>query len=183
MKAKGFAVFLLLFSMAAQAATGLWQEGVLSDIGRDTVPPGITLQKLADLTSDRNMGDVALSLMLEKNLVAGFYGERHATNEPVEGVVYWQRDIEKPAGVSLLQVAGRDAAFLNGLLDRATQEGRFTIRYLANGITMRYESCDFLLKKGGDKWHIQNIHTGAKVPEIRVTTWSFGITTLEGICK
>lgn len=156
---------------------------------QNDVPPGITLQRLSTLTSDRDKNINFLNLMLDQNmLVAGLFNEAHPDNKPGEGEganVFWLRDIESRDGVVLAEGRGRKALILKGLLDRETQEGRFSITYLANGLSMRYESCEFDLKRqpNGGAWYVRNIYTGATVTQIHVETHALGIKPIKAICK
>lgn len=145
---------------------------------RRQVPPGVTLQRLAVLTNDRDARKVTLSLMVEKGLAAGMF----SLEDDGDGKPYWMRDIESKEGVVLLETQGKKALIMGGSLDRETQEGKFTIHYLTNGLFNRYASCDFRLKKKGDSWYLQNAYTRNKITMVNVVTHSLGITTLEGLC-
>lgn len=178
------AIAALCFSLNAFADSWIGNLHLQSE----AVPPGVTLQKLVDLTSDQNGNSNYLNLMIDSNgLAAGMYNEANPKNSPpADGGraqnVFWLRDIESPAGVVLAEARGRKALLMKGELNRESQEGIFTIKYLANGLTMKYESCNFSLKKAGKQWWVKNAYSGEKVNKIHVITWSMGITTLEGIC-
>lgn len=154
----------------------------------EEVPPGVTLERLAAMTSDRDKNIHYLNLMIDdKNLIAGLFNESDPKNKPSDDDargehVFWLRDIESEEGVVLAVAKGRKALILRGLLDRETQEGRFTIKYLANGLTMRYESCDFELKRKENGWFVKNVYTGAEVTSVHIETKMLGIATLKGIC-
>lgn len=151
-------------------------------------PADMKLQKLITLSNDRDASLSHLNAMVDKNgQAAGLYnkleerGGFRVFDDEVDPVI-WLRDIESKDGAVLFASQGRKAILIQGQLDRETQEGRFTIRYLANGVSMRYASCDILLRHKEGKWWVQNAYTKKKVTEAKITTWSFGITTLEGIC-
>ena len=120
-----------------------------SDIFRfedEPVPPGITLQKLAEITNDRDAKITNLSLMLNKNkLVEGIYA--NTKREGFESIfetkknVFWMRDIESREGAVLYETQGKKALILQGALERDTQVGSFNLNYLSNGIFGNYESC------------------------------------------
>ncbi len=147
-------------------------------------PAGITLDYLFSITSDRDAIVNSFNLMVdERSLAAGVLVR---PNPNKLGVIadhtFWMVDIEKPAGVTLAEAQGHKVLLLQGLLDRATQEGRFHVKYLSNGLTNSYKTCDFLLKKSGQGWYVKNAYTGQKVTTMRVVSWTLGITTLQGIC-
>lgn len=176
---------LLGLSATAQAQSPVASETIWDAPGdffhmrpRRQVPPGVTLQRLALLTNDRDARVVTLSLMVEKGLVAGMF----SLESDGDGKPYWLRDIESKEGVVLLETQGKKALIMSGSLDRETQEGKFTIHYLTNGLFNRYSSCDFRLKKKGDAWFLQNAYTRDKITRVNVITHSLGITTLEGLC-
>jgi hypothetical protein len=142
---------------------------------------------LANLTNDKNKNINYLNIMMDKNgLAAGMYNEADPHNTPGDigggQNTFWLRDIESPNGAVLASSQGRDVLILKGLLNRETQEGKFAIKYLSNGLSMTYKACDFFLKRTGGKWWIKNAYSGGKVSQIRVETWSLGVTTLKGIC-
>ena len=179
-----FALLLCAFARPAAAEMGSFWEGggLFGEDQMEAVPPGISLQQIVSLTSDRDDKVNALSVMLDKSRqVAGVYNQ-HASNLFDGQNVFWLEEIESADGAVLAVVQGRNALILQGRLDRRSQEGRFKIKYLSNGIFMRYESCDFNLRKNGDRWFVQNAYNGALVTDVRVITHGTGITTLQGLC-
>lgn len=185
---------LVLFALIPHANASGFEFHFGSD-GRfaplSDVPPGITLQRAATMTNDRDKNIHYLNIMIDdKGLLAGLYNEADPKNKPGEGdvggeKVFWLRDIESAEGVVLASGSGRKVLILKGLLDRATQEGRFNLKYLANGLTMRYGSCDFDFKRqpNNGAWYVQNVHTGATVTEIRIETHMLGLKPIKAICK
>lgn len=149
----------------------------------DGVPPGTELQALVSITTDRDNSKNNLSAMVDgRGQIFGLYGVTTDGAEAGEQT-FPLSDIEGPNGSVLAVVSGRNALILQGKLDRNTQEGRFRINYLTNGLFMKYKSCDFNLKKdAAGASYVQNAYTGARVSQVRVITHSLGITDLEGIC-
>lgn len=186
---KNALLFLGFYLAIASAQASGWSLEFFAQ-PNEPVPPGISLQQLITLTNDRDSNKNYLNLMVDQNhQAAGMYnlpdaGNKSGKDDAKGKNVYWLQEIESPNGAVLAKGSGRDALILLGKLDRGTQEGRFTVKYLANGLSMRYEACDFLLKRtvGSDSWHIQNAYDGSTVTNIRVTTWMMGIESLEGIC-
>lgn len=180
-------LFSLLMLLASTAHASNEWYGNLFGFYED-IPSGVRLQKLVTLTNDKDNNAINLHLMLDKSdLVTGFYGQANENNIFAQANergknVFWLRDIESKEGVVLASRSGYDVLLMNGNLDRESQEGKFTIRYLSNGLSKRYESCDFFLRKAKNSWFIQNAYTKAKVTKVNVTSWSLGITTIEGIC-
>lgn len=187
---KRIASILCLFALSTAPALAFDFSFFWEGFGpmAEEVPPGVTLQRLATMTSDRDRNVHYLNLMIDdKNLVAGLFNESDPKNKPSDDDlrgehVFWLRDIESEEGVVLAVAKGRKALILRGLLDRESQEGRFTIKYLANGLTMRYESCDFELKRKENSWVVKNVYTGGEVTTVHVETKMLGIATLKGLC-
>lgn len=150
------------------------------------VPPGMHLQKVANLTSTKNTDVYYLNVMFDKNnLITGLYNKADPNNERESNSpnIFWLRDIESTDGAVLAIARGKKALIMQGILNRETQEGTFDLHYLANGLTMKYKSCKFNLRKSNNGgWHIQNFYTKAVIKKIHVVTHSIGISTIEGIC-
>lgn len=177
--------FFLLLALISGSAQANWFGSLFQQF--EDVPGGIKLQKLITLSNDRNENINYLNLMIDtNNLVAGLFNKADAKNSPQEGEsgrnIFWLREIESPEGATLAEIQGRKAVIIKGQLNREKQEGRFKIRYLANGFTMDYEECNFFLKRAGNGWAIKNAYTNATISKAKIITWSYGISTIEGIC-
>lgn len=192
---KAIFLTLLLAASASPAFAGSFLTSGIFEAAREAVPPGITLKKITMISTDRDNEITYLSVMMNRQgKVEGFYGSPVVPSEPNENPglfgeestadrnVFWLQEVESSAGAVLAVVKGKKALILHGALDRATQEGRFVIRYLSNGIFNSYKSCEFNLRRSGKGWYIQNAYNGQAVPHVRVITHSIGITTLEGLC-
>ena len=142
----------------------LWTSTLFgADQQIEGVPPGTDLQPLVSITTDRDASSNNLSAMIEKGQITGLYGVTTDGAEAGEQV-FPLADIESAKGSVLAVVSGRNALILQGKLDRTTQEGRFRINYLSNGLFMKYKSCDFDLKKDAKGVsYVQNAYTGARV--------------------
>lgn len=150
-------------------------------------PPGITLQKLFTVSNDRDANVDRFNLMVdEQKKAAGVMlnaGNRDTTDNTASDQAHWFRDIARPDGVVLIEGQGRKVVLMQGSLNRDTEEGRFKITYLANGLSGKYETCEVLLKKSGPgAWYAQNAYTGAKITSVKIITWSLGLRTLQGLC-
>lgn len=142
------------------------------------LPLSFSLQEIAKMTNDRDGTVNTFSLAIDaKGKVEGFHNA-----SPGFAATYPLSIIESKEGAVLAEAEGRKVVFLLGKLNRPSQEGRFQLKYLANGLSMKYSTCDFLLKKSGSNWYIQNAYTGARVNRIHITTWSLGVKTILGIC-
>lgn len=146
-----------------------------------SIPPGMTTSPLVNISNDRDATIQVLGLLLggDEKITGMFSAD---SKSPKDGKAFLLSVIEGKEGAVLYEASGRKAIILSGKLDRATQQGRFTLKYLANGLSMRYESCDFVLDRSGSNWLVKNAYTGGLVREARITSWSMGITTIEGIC-
>jgi hypothetical protein len=180
---------LVLMFAAAEAQAFPFTFGKDSRL-MEAPPSGYTMQRLTTLTSDRDKNINYLNILIDANgILGGLYNESDPNNKPGEGDdntdTFWLRDIESAEGVVLASGRGRKALILKGKLDRETQEGRFTLKYLANGLTMRYENCDFELKRqpNAGPWYVKNIHTGATVTSIHIETHALGLKHIKSICK
>jgi len=142
------------------------------------LPRPFALHEIAKMTNDRDSTVNIFSLILDtRGNVGGFHNA-----SPGFTATYPLSVIESKEGAVLAEAQGRKVIFLLGKLNRSSQEGRFQLKYLANGFSMKYATCDFLLKKSGSNWYIQNAYTGARVNRIHITTWSLGVKTIQGIC-
>ncbi|HEY8278881.1 MAG TPA: hypothetical protein VIH99_04615 [Bdellovibrionota bacterium] len=148
-------------------------------------PPGYALQKMLTLSNDRDAYLYHMHLMVPQNgMPAGLFVAEQAPNnaDDLNGKPFWLNEIESRDGVVLLEGEGRKVLLMQGLLNRTTKEGRFHLKYLANGLSMKYESCDFILRNNAGKYWVQNAYTGEKVEKIHVVTYFLGISTLQGVC-
>jgi hypothetical protein len=174
-----------LFAQGAEYS--LWEDSNAAPFAAEPVPPGHGLSKLVTMTSDRDASATVLNALVNStNEIAGVYNSpttlMNSGTLATERNVFWLSEIESADGALMLEKQGRKVLFLQGKLDRGTQEGRFKVRFLTNGLFGRYDSCDFLLKKAGTNWFVQNAYTGQRVTEVKVLTHSLGITTLQGFC-
>jgi hypothetical protein len=181
-------VALILFSSSAsQAADFFSQTYSARDARTEALPPGMSAQLLVKITNDRDHDLNKLSVAFDSNRnVTGMYIEINPDGASsifkVEDNFIELRELESKEGAVLYESQGKKAIFVQGKLNRTNQEGKFAIRYLANGVSMRYESCDFNLRKNGEDWYVQNAYTNKKVSDLRIDTWTFGIKTIQGLC-
>lgn len=150
-------------------------------------PPGISLQKLFNVTNDRDANVDRFNLMIdEQKHAAGVMlnaGNKSENENTAADQPHWFRDIARPEGVTLIEGQGRKVVLMQGALNRDTEEGRFKITYLANGLSGKYESCEVVLKKSGPgAWYAQNAYTNQKITSVKIITWSLGLRTLQGLC-
>ena len=155
----------------------------------DLVPPeNMKMQQIATLTSDKDQNIFYLNLMIDpEGKVAGMYNKadpRNRDDTPNKKTVFFLHEIESSKGVVLLVKEKRAILILQGMLDRATQAGKFKLAYLTNGITMKYDNCDFLLQKKAPEtaWEAINAYTHNMIDRIFVSTMMIGIKNVEGVC-
>jgi hypothetical protein len=183
MKAVLLALFCLTLPLNVLASTlaelGTWRLMLSEEPGQDNLPPGMGLQKMFTLTTDRDSNVYDLHAMLDsRNLSATGMYIRSAEG----GRAFLLTDIEKPSGVTLFETQGRKVLILQGNLNRDTNEGRLHLKYLANGLSMTYETCDVILRRTGNQYWVQNAYTNAKITAAKVLTYWAGVTTIQGIC-
>lgn len=173
---------LALISLNANATTelGTWRLRLAEEPGQEGVPPGMSIQKMFRLTTDRDATAYDLHTMMDTRSLAatGMY----VSSTDSSSRAFLLAEIEKPAGVTLFETQGRKVLLLQGSLNRDTSEGRLHIKYLANGLSMTYETCDVLLRRNGNEYWVQNAYTGAKITAAKVLTYWAGVTTIQGIC-
>ncbi|RYZ97572.1 MAG: hypothetical protein EOP11_21850 [Proteobacteria bacterium] len=186
-KLMGCALAMMAIAATAKAdlaKLNLWNTTLFTaNHAIESVPPGVNLQSLVSITTDRDMSRNSLSAMIDgQGQITGLYGVTTDGADSGEQV-FPLADIESAKGSVLAVVSGRNALILQGALNRNTQEGRFRINYLTNGLFMKYSTCEFDLKKDvTGASYVQNAYTGARVTEVRVISHKLGITTLQGIC-
>jgi hypothetical protein len=135
---------------------------------------------LFTLGNDRDATVITYSVTIVGDALTGFEATpgEHKPTDTFSAV-----DVAKPAGVVLLSGQGHDVLFLQGSVDGKSGEGRFHLKYLSNGLTGSYSTCDFLLKKNGTNFFAQNAYSGARITSAKILTWSLGLDTLQGICQ
>ncbi len=175
---------LVLQFFAIFSAVHAAESDAMGEYGAFAALAGASQQTLFTITNDRDSAVSAFRLLIsENNLAAGvLYGPSSEMPNAAGARSFPMHDVEKTEGVALIDEQGHKVLFLQGQLDRATQEGRFHLKFLANGLQNTYKTCDFLLRKSGAKWLVKNAYTGNTVMNMKIITWSLGLTTLQGIC-
>lgn len=161
--------------------------------GVRALPPNVHVVPLAGITNDRDASVSYLKLMVsQRDAVRGIYVETRVPGKPAdtsdsgEGIsdgAFWLKDIESGDGVVLGKGQGVKAILLRGTIDSRAGKGHLTIKYLTNGLLMRYSQCKVGLKRSGaDKWELVNAYDGKRITDIKVKTWWLGISTLQNVC-
>lgn len=148
-----------------------------------SLPKGDSLQRLFSATNDKDgrIRHVSISYSEEGKATGAYLS--HEKNSQGEGDDWFRlSEIESSRGALLIKERGFEALFLLGKFNDETQEGRFRLRFLANGLFKKYEHCDFLLKRSGTNWYVQNAYNGRPVDRVHIDTHALGIKTIEGIC-
>jgi hypothetical protein len=188
MRGYGYLVVTALALGAVYTAFGAsrsfanWGEPDLVDY---TAPPsGLTVSKLLTITSDKNSNVDDLDIALDST------GAPQGVEVALEGATpdttplfFSLSDITSSTGAVLNQTDGYNALILQGTLDPTAPSSTMTLSYLANGLTGEYDNCDVIITHAADgSWGVQNAYTEAPVQSIKITTWTLGVTTVEGIC-
>jgi hypothetical protein len=178
----------------AEAAGGDWRLYLAQDPwlrGEDAEPPsGAELQKVVTLTSDRDADVYYLHVMQNRGggLPTGMFVEpdkknsREDPSQKPRGKTVLLAEIESAQGASVFEAQGRKVIIVQGTLNRATHEGKLKLKYLTNGLSMTYDSCDVVLRKEGESFWVQNAYTGARINKMNIKTHFLGVVTIEGVC-
>lgn len=87
------------------------------------------------------------------------------------------------AGVVLDGDSGHDVFILQGSLGGKHGEGDLTFKYLTNGLSGSYASCQIGIRRSADgKWFVLNLTTRETVTKANIETWSLGISAVHGLC-
>jgi len=151
------------------------------------LPGTAAKQALLSLTSDQDNHIYSLGVNLNaQGQVLGIYNKDVSTggldSSEAPEVSFPLAAVESSKGVVLVTRKNYNALLLSGNLDQAKNTGRFTVHYLANGLTSKYMTCDFMLAKSAGGWAVQNAYNRAIVKAIRILTTMFGISEIEGLC-
>ncbi len=96
-----------------------------------------------------------------------------AQMEALEGAV-----LEEQQGIKAIAVLAK--------IDEAGGVGSMRFRFVANGLTGKYKTCDVGLVRSGvgpsTSWSMRNATSGQTITLAKIVSWSFGIMTLAGIC-
>ena len=132
---------------------------------------------LFTVTNDRDANVDKFGLMVDGN--GNPAGVSYAP--PGGGATHSFRDIARGDGVVLIEGQGRKVLLLSGQLG-ANGEGKLELAYLANGLTGKYKTCNFLLRRSGGSWIAQNAYTNRRITAAKIETHRLGLKTLQGIC-
>ncbi len=107
----------------------------------------------------------------------------HSDRSQAKGQVYWLDRIESRDGVVLGQGQGVKAILLRGTIESQAGQGSLVISYLTNGIFRHYAECRIDLKRVSlQQWQLVNAYDGRPIEQIKVKTWTLGISTLANVC-
>ncbi len=166
-----FVAALTLASMTIAAQTSRAEEEV------ELFPS----QKLMQFTNDRDPGLGTIEILT--NGQGAMEGLRYTrtTDAATRGVRAEFSLDQVRAGAALESQQGINALVFKGAID-AAKGGKVTFTYVANGMTGSYKSCEATLRRAGNEWVL--IHTnGQRIQNAKITTWSLGISNLEGLCN
>jgi len=175
MTKKGLAMKLLLFMIA-----GFLSSNLLAD----PPPNNEIMDQLATITNDRNADVSTLSISVENSgHVNGLNFSTHHADGKLTHVTFTPAQIAAPEGVVLDGDATHKVFLLQGTIDDQKGSGHFKVQYLANGLLGTYKSCGGItLRRGPDqKWELLN-YQNRPLTEIKVISWTLGISTVENVC-
>ena len=191
-------IVLLILSVANLSATAaIMPENPVdhSCRGEGTERAG-AVQQLAKVVNSRDDSFHCVGLTLKVDAISAirfethrFSGAQRQIAEPVKVEEFPIGQIESLGGAVLEGQPGHDAIILQGRFARPSITADLNIRYLHNGITGQYRSCQVTLGRGADaRWHLTNARH-QDVELISVRTWALplvgtaGIANLDGVCQ
>lgn len=142
---------------------------------------GGTVQPLFQMANDRDANVDSYGILADAGSAQAIVLAPNGQGD--RGQTFPFSQIASPNGAVILSGQGHNVLYFQGQLDRSTQTGRFHAKYLSNGLTNQYTTCDFLLQKDANGWYVQNAYTGARVTQVKIVTWTLGLKTLQGICQ
>jgi hypothetical protein len=152
----------------------------LAGIQAGTARAADVFQSLASITNDRNADLQRLSVLLAAGQVVGLRFDTvnganpHASDFSLD---------EMKAGAVLDGDAQHEAIVLRGSIDSTIGDADLTVTYLANGLFGTRKNCHArMVRDERGQWHIVNIYDHERVDHLVVETWTFGISTIDGIC-
>ena len=174
---------LLRFTVLMIFAVGISAIATAADFTSDDDSATLdrASDKLISVYNDRNTGYSDLELVVDGQGVP--QGIKWVPHEKFVAAEKSFTLAQLAAGAVLEEQQGIKALTLTGRLDLAAAQGRWALKYIANGLSGEYKSCDMVVKRTpqGD-WAVMNATTGAIVQKAKIITWSLGIKTIEGIC-
>lgn len=178
----------MIKQMAGTTAILLFAANLTCGIASADDQLRVDAQELAEITNDRNSDINDLYILVGSDgLVQGI---RFDTRDPsgdqagqAATTDFSLSQLEAPSGAVLVSEQGYDAVILNGDIDSAGGVGTFTVRYLTDALLDSYAECPAQLKRNAQQqWQLLNSTTGAVITQLRIKSWSMGITTIEGLC-
>lgn len=127
---------------------------------------------LLTLSNDRNSGTAAIGIQTDAqgNIQKFTYSNADGSKAFTPAQVSSGAVLEEQQGVQALVLMGQPSA------------GKLAIRYVYNGMSGDYRSCNMNLVHNGANWSLTNAYTGGALRSAKVVTWSLGISTIQGLC-
>ena len=175
------ALALAVFSISAfGASAGVSDDNSAANLAVE-VETGAATAKLVSIYNDRSSGYNDLELLVDAQ--GAVQGAKYVGHGSGAAAAKSFTNSEISSGAILEEQQGVKALILTGKVDSASGQGKWTIKYIANGLSGAYKSCDMKVQRAaqGD-WIGVNAYTGATLDKAKIITWSMGITTIEGIC-
>jgi hypothetical protein len=155
-----------------------------------------SVQQLAKIVNSRDDSFHCVGLVIGNDAITAIRFETHgfmsdqdgSVSERVKIIDFPVGLIESNYGAVLDGEPGHDAVILQGRFSRPTTTADLVIRYLYDGFTGGYRSCEVTLDRAADShWHLMNARH-ENISRILVRTWSLpfigvaGIANLDGAC-
>jgi hypothetical protein len=175
---------LLLAIFSVSVLYSVFASSYADDAGLGAAPPsGLSIQKLLTITSDKNSKVDDLDVALDTS------GAPQGMEVVLEGqsdaspLFFALSDISSDAGVVLNQTSGYNTLVLKGSVSPAPGSSTLTLSYLSNALSGDYVNCDVIVNQSDDGvWSVENAYNHEAVQTIHVTSWAFGVSTIDGIC-
>ena len=142
---------------------------------------------LVRIGNDRDASFSDLNFLIDSSGgVAGVEYLTTSANGQVLRKAYSVAQMESAEGAVLEEQQGIKAIAVLARIDEAGGVGGMRFRFVTNGLTGKYNLCDVGLVRAGNgpstSWSMKKLTSGQVITTAKIISWSFGITTLAGIC-
>jgi hypothetical protein len=153
-----------------------------------------TEQIMTTISNDRNKDINQLSALVDGDGSLRGLSYAAITAEGLQGSRFVKsftlEQVASARGVVLDGDSGHDVFILQGRLESRLLDSSFgqaggtlTFKYLTNGLTGTYASCQIGIRRSPQgKWYVVNTTTNQAVVSASIETWSLGISAVEGLC-
>jgi hypothetical protein len=173
MISKSLAIAALLLTVRGSTA--------LAFVGNDAELDAAT-SKIVSIYNDRSANYSDLEVVLDAQ--GAVTGAKYTTHGDGAAAPRAFTNSEISSGAVLEEQQGVKALLLSGQVDSATGTGKWTIKFISNGLSGTYKSCDLKVQRTpAGVWTGVNAYNGTTLDKAKIVTWSMGITTIQGLCN